>query len=158
MFQYSKWMLVHPTHLVLSSEIVSNEIFYGSFLIKNHVVSQQQNEFHSAIRGTEKLQEVKAMLQYTMCIFVHLTHLVLSCATLLFEIFCGSFLIKKHGWSKIHTIHYLNIPSPVKLEHRIDPLSPLGERYYIINSQLHYIDHHRQTTTTPINTTSVLLH
>ena len=32
------WMLVHPTHLVLSSETLSNEIFCGSFLIQNHVI------------------------------------------------------------------------------------------------------------------------
>ena len=43
MFLNTVWMVVHPTHLVLStvtlsSEILPSEIFYGSFLIKNHVV------------------------------------------------------------------------------------------------------------------------
>ena len=50
-----------------------------------------------------------------MCMFVHLTHLVLSYATLLFEIFCGSFLIKNHI-----------VQNTGKLEHRIDSLSSLG--------------------------------
>ena len=31
-------MFVHPTRLVLSSVTISNEIFCGSFLVKNHVV------------------------------------------------------------------------------------------------------------------------
>ena len=50
-----------------------------------------------------------------MCMFVHLTHLVLSYATLLFEIFCGSFLIKNRI-----------VQNTGKLEHRIDSLSSLG--------------------------------
>ena len=50
-----------------------------------------------------------------MCMFVHLTHLVLSYATLLFEIFCGSFLIKNRI-----------VQNTGKLEHRIDLLSSLG--------------------------------
>ena len=36
------------------------------------------------------------MFQYTMRMFVHLTHLVLSYGTLLYEIFSGSFLFKNH--------------------------------------------------------------
>ena len=41
MFSYSMWMFVHLTHLVLSSETFSNEIFCGTlFLIKNRMVVQ----------------------------------------------------------------------------------------------------------------------
>jgi hypothetical protein len=38
MFWYTVWMLVHPTHLVLSSENFSNKICCCSFLIGNHIV------------------------------------------------------------------------------------------------------------------------
>ena len=37
MFYYTMWMLVQPAYLVLSSATLSNEIFCGSFLVKNHV-------------------------------------------------------------------------------------------------------------------------
>ena len=60
MFQYTMWMLLHPTHLVLLSAILSNEIFCGSlFLIQNHVVcvpaTTAKNEFYSVTTETEKL-------------------------------------------------------------------------------------------------------
>ena len=38
MFLYTMWMLVHLTHLVLSTVTLSSEIFYGSLLIENHVI------------------------------------------------------------------------------------------------------------------------
>ena len=38
MFQYSMRMLVHLTHLLLSTLTILSEIFYGSFLIENHVI------------------------------------------------------------------------------------------------------------------------
>ena len=63
-----------------------------------------------------------------MWMFVHLTHLVLFSETPLFEIFCGTFLIKNHIINcpkYIHLFHYLNIP-PGKLEDRIGSLSSLG--------------------------------
>ena len=34
-FQYTMWMIVHPTYLVLSYATLSNEIFCCSFLVKN---------------------------------------------------------------------------------------------------------------------------
>ena len=38
MFLYTMWMLVHLTHLVLSTVTLSSEIFYGSLLIENLVI------------------------------------------------------------------------------------------------------------------------
>ena len=38
MFYYTMWMLVQPAYLVLSSTTLSNEIFCGSVLVKNHVL------------------------------------------------------------------------------------------------------------------------
>ena len=37
MFQYTMWMLVHPTQKVLSPATLSNEIFCCTFLIKNRI-------------------------------------------------------------------------------------------------------------------------
>ena len=77
MFQYTMWMLVHPTHLVLSSATIL-----------------QQNVFYSPTTGTEKMQEAHIMFQYTMRMIVQLIYLVLSSATILYETFCYSFLIR----------------------------------------------------------------
>ena len=38
MFQYTMWMLVHPTQKMLSSVTLTNEIYCCSFLVKNHFV------------------------------------------------------------------------------------------------------------------------
>ena len=97
MLQYTMWMFVHPTHLVLSCATLSNEIFCCPFCQKIMLfvyLPHQQNTYHSATTKVEKLQEANTMLQYTMWMFVHPTHLVLSCATLSNKIFCCSFLIK----------------------------------------------------------------
>ena len=65
MFQYTMWMLVHPAYLVLSSATPSNEIFCGSFLIKNLVIvvclPHQQNDFFL------QPQEQKICRRLTQC-------------------------------------------------------------------------------------------
>ena len=66
MFWYTIWMLVRLTQKVLSSATLSNEIFYGSPLIKNLILlfvclPQQQNEFYSAATGTKNWWEATTM-------------------------------------------------------------------------------------------------
>ena len=52
------------------------------------------------------------MFYYTMWIFVHLTHLVLSSATLSNEIFCGSHLVQNHVFCACNNIETNFIPQP----------------------------------------------
>ena len=102
MFQYTMWMFVHLTHLVLSSATLSNEICCCSFLSKillficvpTTLAKQILFLNHMNRKGTEKMQEANSMFQYSMWMFVHPTYLVLFSATLSIEIFCGSFLSK----------------------------------------------------------------
>jgi hypothetical protein len=77
-------MFVHLTHLVLSYSTLSNEIFCGSFLIKNLVIF---------VRATTSKRKHNVLIHYVR-MFVHMTYLVLSYSTLPNAIFCGSFLIK----------------------------------------------------------------
>ena len=97
MCYYSMWMLVHLTHLMLSSATLSNENFCVHFWSKMFLflcVQQQQTGTHSATTGTENLLETNTMFYYFMWMLVHPTHLVLSSASPSNEIFyCCSFLI-----------------------------------------------------------------
>ena len=98
MFYYSMWMLVHLTHLVLSSATLSNENFCVHFWSKMFLflcVQQQQTGTHSATIGTENLLEANTMCYYSMWLLVQLTHLVFSSVTLSNENFCVYF------WSKM---------------------------------------------------------
>ena len=98
MFQYTMRMIVQLIYLVLSSATILYETFCYSFLIRILLLfvclPSQQNVFYSPTTGTEKLQEAHIMFQYTMRMIVQLIYLVLSSATILYETFCYSFLIR----------------------------------------------------------------
>ena len=64
MFQYTIRMLVHPTYLVLSSSTLSNGIFCGSFLVKNHIFCVCNT---SKINFIPQPQEQKSCRRQTQC-------------------------------------------------------------------------------------------
>ena len=77
MFQYTMWMIVHQTYLVLSAATCHN----------SELIFIPQPQVQKSCRR-------HTMFQYIMSKIVHQTYLMLSSATLLYKLCCCSFLIK----------------------------------------------------------------
>ena len=60
MFHYSMWMVVHQTHLVLSSASPSYEMFCCSFLIK--ILHNSKMNFYQLVSAALKHQPTIAVL------------------------------------------------------------------------------------------------
>ena len=69
MIYYTLLMLVHMTQLVLSSTTLSNEIFCGSFLVKNHVFCACKSSEMNFIPQPEEQKSGRRQTQYysTLC-------------------------------------------------------------------------------------------
>ena len=91
------WMLVHPTHLVLSNATLSNEIFCGSFLVKKLVICVPSTpakwiSFHKHRNRKVVGGKHNILVHYADAITSNLSGVVLS-NPFRWDI-CGSFLIK----------------------------------------------------------------
>ena len=89
---------MHPTYMVLTSATLSNEIFCGSFLVKNLVIFVPSSTVNRISFRNRRNRTAVGGKHNILVHFVDVSasdpSVVLSSVTLTNEIFCCSFIVK----------------------------------------------------------------